>query len=329
MDPEAHKDRSAGLVVFGIIEIAIGAFCALLIPLALAVTLASRTIEGLGAGLDVRTLGPSLALYAVIAVVFVWIGIGSIRARRWAAAVMLSLSWLWLISGALAMIGLWLLMPRIGDLAGIADLPGGTMTLALVTTSLLVGFIYVLLPLAFVLFYRSPNVAATCRARDPGPSWVDGCPTPIVSLALVYGLGAASLVAVPAWGFQFPLFGAVLDGWGGAAAWLLVLVLLLYLMIGTARRDPQAWAVSMAASLVAASSSTVTAAVVPWSALAGRVAPAGQGPELVAAFGEPSPGLRVALSLALWGSWIAYLGYVRRLFLSPEAPTRDQEHRHA
>ena len=47
------------------------------------------------------------------------------------------------------------------DLAGVSELPGGTMTVALVTTSLLLGLIYVLLPLAFVLFYRSPHVAAT------------------------------------------------------------------------------------------------------------------------------------------------------------------------
>ena len=322
MDPEEFKDRSAGLVVFGIIEIAIGAFCALLIPLALAVALASRSLQGPAAGLDVRTMLPSLALYAVIAVVFVWIGVGSIRARRWACAVMLSLSWLWLITGARAMAALWLLMPRLQDLAGMAELPGGAMTLALVATSLLLGFIYVLLPLAFVLFYRSPDVAATCRARDPGPSWVDSCPPPIVSLVLIYGLGGASMLFLPACGFAFPLFGAVLDGWSGAAAWLVVLALLLYLMVGTARRERRAWTVAMAVSLVAACSSTVTATVVPWSAWLDRVAMPGQWPQLGAALGEPAVAVKVLLALAVWGSWIAYLVRVRRLFRAPDVPTR-------
>jgi hypothetical protein len=323
MAPEDFKDRSAGLVVFGVIEIAIGAFCALLIPLALAVTLAARSVSGLDVAVDARTLAPSLAVYAVIAASFIWLGVGSIRARRWAAAVMLSLSWLWLLTGALAMVLLWLLMPRLQDLAGMAELPGGAMSVALVTTSLLLGFIYVLLPLAFVIFYRSPNVAATCRARDPGPSWVDGCPSQIVSLVVVYGLCAASLLVVPAYGFPFPVFGVILDGWSGAAAWLLVLALLLYLMLGTARREPRAWAVAMAASLLAACSSTVTAAVVPWSVWLDRLTLPGQPPELAAVLGKPSSLALVLGSLAVWVTWIAYLLYVRRFFRAPQDPSRE------
>jgi hypothetical protein len=197
------------------------------------------------------------------------------------------------------------------------------MTVALVTTSLLLGFIYVLLPLAFVLFYRSPHCAATCRARDPGPSWVDGCPSPIVSLVAVYAVGAASLLVVPAYNFLFPLFGMILEGWGGAVAWLLVLALLVYLIVGTARRDPTAWTVSMAASLLAASSSTVTAAVVPWSAWLDRLTLPGQRPPLADVLGEPSSLVMVLGSLAAWGSWIAYLLYVRRFVHAPQNPTRE------
>jgi hypothetical protein len=322
MAPDDFKDRSAGLVVFGVIEIAIGAFCALLIPLALAVTLAARSVSGLDVAVDARTLAPSLAVYAVIAASFIWLGVGSIRARRWAAAVMLSLSWLWLITGALAMVAFWMLMPRLQDLAGVSELPGGTMTVALVTASLLLGLIYVLLPLAFVLFYRSPHVAATCSFRDPGPSWVDGCPPSIVSLVVVYGACAVSLLIVPAYGFLFPLFGVILAGWGGAAGWLLVLALLLFLMVGTAHRDPTAWTVAMAASILAACSSTVTAAVVPWSVWLDRLTMAGQPPELAAILGEPSKGLVVLGSAAAWGSWIAYLAFARRVFRDPDAASR-------
>jgi hypothetical protein len=318
MDSAGFKDRSAGLVVFGIIEILIGLFCALLIPLALVVILAAPSMPELGADFDPRTLVPSLAVYGLAAVVFIWLGIGSVRARRWAAAVMLSLSWLWLISGAAAMVSLWLLMPRLDELTGMAELPGGATTVVLVTTSLLLGFIYVLLPLAFVLFYRSPHVAATCRARDPRPSWVDGCPSPVITLVVVYGLAAAMLVVVPAYGFVFPLFGAVLTGWSGAAAWLGVLALLVVLIAGTARRDPRAWTVAMAASLLAACSSTVTAAVVPWSAWLERLSRPGSPLPLAGVLGEPSPMALVLGSLVVWGTWIAYLLSVRRYFRAPQ-----------
>lgn len=322
MASETFKDRSSGLVVFGILEIAIGGFCALLIPLVLAVTVFSRSLTGAAAGPDLRTLVPSLLIYGLIAVGFVWIGVGSIRARRWARAVMLSLAWLWLITGVLSMAVFWVLVPRWIGVAGMTDLPGNAMGLVMLTTGLFLGFIYVLLPLGFVLFYRSEHVAATCRARDPGPSWVDDCPPQIVTLVLLYGICAGSLLVVPAYGFPFPFFGVILDGWVGALAWLAVLALLVVLMVGTVRRDQRTWTLAMVASLAAAVSSTVQAAVVPLSTWLDRMAMNADEQQMMAAIGEPKPTVRVLLSMAIWGSWILYLVTVRRFFDEPGAPKR-------
>jgi hypothetical protein len=323
MTTDRFKDRSTGLVVLGILEIAIGGFCALLIPLALALTVASQSLAGSAAGPEVRTLVPGLLIYGLIAVGFVWIGVGSVRARRWARAVMLSLAWLWLITGLLSMVVFWVLVPRWIGVAGMSDLPGNALTLVMLTTGLFLGFIYVLLPLAFVLFYRSEHVAATCRARDPGPSWVDDCPQQIVTLVLLYGICAASLLIVPAYGFAFPLFGVILEGWSGAAAWLVVVALLLLLLVGTARRDPRAWTLAMVASIVAAVSSTVHAAMVPMSAWLDRVATSAEERQMMASVGDLTPTAMVLLSLAVWGSWIVYLFMVRRFFSSPVGPERS------
>ena len=87
-----HRDRSAGLVIFGAAEILIGLACASLIPLTIAAAALSPII-------DLRVVLPSLALYGLIAVGLVTLGVGSIRARRWAVALTLSLSWVWLITG--------------------------------------------------------------------------------------------------------------------------------------------------------------------------------------------------------------------------------------
>jgi len=313
MNPETFRDRSTGLVIFGIAEIAIGVFCALLIPLALVATLASEAL-GAAAAPELSTLIPSLVVYGLMALAFIWIGVGSIRARRWARAVMLSLAWLWLITGVLSMIAFWLLVPSWSGLAGFADLPSETMVMVMLTTSLFLGFVYVLLPLAFVLFYRSEHVAATCQARDPGPSWVDGCPSQIVTLVLIYTISAASVQIVPAYDFAFPFFGVILDGWIGAAAWLVVLALLVVLLVGTVRRDPRAWTLAMAASLAAAVSSTVHVAVVPIASWFDRVAMTADERGMMAAFAQPSAAVMALLSLAVWGSWIGYLLAVRRWF---------------
>jgi len=312
MSPETYRDRSAALVVFGIIELLIGTFVALLILLVVVVLVATESIREAETGLDLKTILPSLLIYGLIAMVFIWIGIGSIRARKWARVVMLSLSWLWLITGAAAMVVFWFIMPRYWDFAGLSDLPGDTVRLVVLTTSLFLGFIYVLLPLAFVLFYRSENVAATCGARDTKPSWVDDCPQGLVNLVVVYGLLAASVLMMPAYNFLFPFFGVILDGWVGALAWLVVLVVLIYLLRATPRRRFRAWNVAMASSLIMAASSIVAAAAIPFTEWVDRMALPGEQREMVLALWEPGEATMALVSFAFWATWIGYLIYVRR-----------------
>jgi len=84
------------------------------------------------------------------------------------------------------MMGGWFLFVSIGNkLSGfISGLEPSTMMFLILAAAILgvAGFIYVLLPGAFLLFYRSPSVAETCQARDPSPQWTDGCPPRLLTL---------------------------------------------------------------------------------------------------------------------------------------------------
>jgi hypothetical protein len=193
--------------------------------------------------------------------------------------------------------------------------------MVMIVTTLVLGIIYVVLPAAFILFYRSPHVAATCRVRDPGTSWVDDCPPHILSLMLIFGLGAVSVLMTPAYGFALPVFGVVLSGAAGALGWVLIFFLLLYLVWGSARRDLRAWWVAVAASLAAACANTVTVIVVPLDELVARMKLPADQRALVEGLGILSPTLLAILSLACWLSFVAYLVYVRRFFeTGPSSP---------
>jgi hypothetical protein len=312
---DSYRDRSLGLVLFGVVQIIIGVFCALLIPLVVVSVAATRALGGPGASPELSGVLPSLILYAVLAAVFIVLGIGSIRARRWARALLLVLSWLWLVTGVVSMLVTWWLLPAMwSQLGGAAGLPGEGLAVVMIVTSIILGVIYVLLPAAFVLFYRSPHVAATCRARDPGPSWVDDCPPHILSLMLIFGLGAVSVLTTPAYGFALPVFGIVLSGVAGAFGWTLILILLLYLVWGSFRRDLRAWWIAVAASLAAACANTVTVVVVPLDELLARMNLPADQRGLIEGVGVLSPTLLAILSLACWLSFVAYLLYVRRFF---------------
>ncbi len=83
LESPEFKDRKAGLVVFGILSIILGGFCALLVPLMIFGMLVSRVVDNsASATMRPTMMIPALLLYVLAAVWFIWMGIGSIKARR-------------------------------------------------------------------------------------------------------------------------------------------------------------------------------------------------------------------------------------------------------
>ncbi len=309
---DEHRDRSAGLAVFGAAGILIGLACASLVPLTVAAAALSPVV-------DLGVLLPSLGLDAVIAAAFITLGVGSIRARRWAVALTLALSWVWLITGVVTMVLSWWLLPGFLSSLGVSSgLEAGDVGMVATVIALFLGVIYVLLPGAFVLFYRSPNVVATCRSRDPRPDWTDRCPQRLLALTVAYALGGLSIVAAPAYGFVFPFFGRVLSGAEGAVCWVIVLVLSAALAWGTSRREPWAWWTAVAATAIGGISSAVTSAVIDPGDLFPIEGLLVEQRTLIESVWPTSPWIHVAAQTLIWGSLIAYLFVVKPLFKAHE-----------
>ncbi len=113
------KDRRTGLITFGILEILLGVLCVLLSGLmVLSQVMLSRTTA---TPLNWQMILPAIFMYLGIAVVFVWLGIGSIQCRGWARALMLIIAWIWLCVGIVMVPVMAVMMPRILSYAP----PGG------------------------------------------------------------------------------------------------------------------------------------------------------------------------------------------------------------
>jgi len=305
---DVRRDRSFGLTVFGAIQILIGLACAALIPLTLVGVALSPMIE---TGIVVS----SLVLYAVGAAIFIALGIGSIRARRWATALSLSLGWVWLITGVCTVLFLWFAVPSLWhDLGAGAGLDSGTIKVVTLAINFVLVGIYVVLPGAIVLFYRSPHVIATCRVRDPDPGWTGRCPQRLLALAVAYVLFALSIFAMPAYNFVFPFFSLVLSGVVGAFCWALTLVFCLALAWGTCRRELWSWWAAMGGSAAAAVSSVATfASSDPNPVFEAMDLHPDQLMILEQLWPEKS-WVHVVLWLLIWGSLVGYLVFVRGLF---------------
>jgi hypothetical protein len=307
------RDRSLGLMVFGVIEILIGAFCAALVPL----SLLAWSVSGQEAGgpTDLRSILPVVVIYLVMAVLFIWLGVGSIRARRWACNLMLAISRIWLVTGVCTLLLSWLVLPGLLRGVGIAEgLPSEMLFVAVGVTLVIVSLIYVLLPGAFVFFYRSPDVLATCRARDPRPQFTDDCPPRILTLSVVWGMAAVSVAAMPAYDWAFPFFGRLLLGAAGAAPWIAVLVMCAALAWGSCRRRPWSWWGAVGATIAAAAATIVTSIRYSPETIIRTLSMAEDQRQILASFSWPG-GWVISLGwIAVWGSMLLYLVTLRPYF---------------
>jgi len=229
--PYGYADRKTGLIVFGILIILMGLVCALFVPL----MILGQSMAPQGSTGMTHTILPAAVMYLGIAVVFIWLGIGSIMARRWARALLLVLSGSWLVMGVVSMGMMIFLLPKIA--AGINAAPHSAGHApppemgAIFTTIMMIimGVIYIVIPGVLFLFYRSRHVKATCDALDPVERWTDGTPLPVLAMCLWLPFTSAVLVMMAlAYHGVLPFFGSFLSGPMGAVVYLVMAVILAY-----------------------------------------------------------------------------------------------------
>jgi len=211
------KDRRTGLVVFGIVEIVLGALAALMIPLMiLGQTMAAQTNQE---PMAVRQLAPGMVTYALTAAMLIGVGIGSCKTKRWARALSLVLAWSWLAIGILSMVMMAFFLPSILKTSQPQgqQVPEAAMLIGMIVAMVFMSVLFIVVPAVLVVFYRSPHVKATCEARNPSLGWTDACPLPVLGMSLWLGVGALGALVMPlSTHGVLPVFGKVLSGFGGS-----------------------------------------------------------------------------------------------------------------
>jgi MFS family permease len=236
------KDRHGGLIGFGILVILIGCVCALFVPLMfLGQAMAAKATGGAP---DYRIIIPGAVTYVGLAVSFIWLGIGSIMARRWARALLLILAWGWLVMGIITVGIMAVFLPMIFGQPppGGQPMPDGARVIALVVALGIVSVMFVILPGLLIIFYRSRHVKATCDARDPVVRWTDACPLPVLALSLFLVFGIVSMIPMlVVYHGVMPFFGVLLSGVLGTAMILAMIALWGYCAWATYRRETAGW----------------------------------------------------------------------------------------
>ena len=239
-----YKDRSTGLVLFGVLELGIALLCLLgfafmLLGVGMAATGAIPETPGMNRGAIVS----GALFYLGIAAFFGAMGVGSLLARRWARTLMLIVSWLWLAVGIFAVIAVVFFLPNMFEQIAATEGPDSAQvaTFAKGCVTAMIAVLYILLPLAFLFFYGSPHVKATVEARDPRIRWTDRCPAPVLAASLLLGYGAVGSLITIATYQAIPVFGQVLTGASAIAFMAVMAVICAALAWGAYRLRRWAW----------------------------------------------------------------------------------------
>jgi len=261
--PAPYKDRSAGLVVFGILTLLLGVLAGLVILLVLVGQAAAANLPNPPP--RAATLLPVIAVYGTLAVALVWLGIGSIMARRWARALLLIFSWSWLVMGVFTIGILGFVMPKVlanlppNATNGQPALPAGAIVGVMIVMFLVFGVLFVILPAVWTFFYNSPHVKATCESRDPVTRWTDACPLPVLGLCLWLSFAVPMMLLMPiAAHGTMPFFGMFLTGLPGSVFCIFIAVVWSYAAWRLYRLDVRGWWLILIALVVFMVSSVLT-----------------------------------------------------------------------
>lgn len=313
-DSPEFKDRRTGLIVFGILAIFIGCMCALFVPLMfLGQALAARPS---GEPPDYRMIAPTITVYGALAIGFVWLGIGSIMARRWARALLLVLAWMWLLLGVFTTGFMAVFLPTIlAESQPDAQLPHAARV---VVTAISLGFtfvVFVVVPAAFILFYRSRHVKATCEARDPVPRWTDTCPLPVLAMSIALAFAPLSILAMlVAFNSVVPFFGRLLTGPPAAAVLVLLMIVWTYCAWATYRLKKVGWWIVTIAFIVFAVSAVITFSRVDLIAMYEAMGYPAQDMRMLANFPLVRGQALAVMSAVMTVPFLGYLLWIKKYF---------------
>jgi hypothetical protein len=233
----SHKDRSLILIAVGALLLLIGVAAALLGPLEMyCFYLFSEGgrfhYPGFGFGSFMfGNIACQIIGYYLIAVLFILLGYGHLRIRRWARPLSLTYLGAWLVLGLpLSVVFLFIL------LASKEVSPVGALVAVIV-----LGLLYLVLPGILIRFYQSQDVRSTFETRDPTSYAIERIPVPVLVLCSLYVFYIVVLHTLIFFNGIFPLFGVFLTGFYGIALIDILIACLAFLIWGTFRLRIWAW----------------------------------------------------------------------------------------
>ncbi len=233
----SYRDQGRVIVAIGVLLLLVGIAVGFLGPLEMyCFYLFSEGgrfhYEGFGFGSFMfGNIASQIVGYYLIAALFIPLGYGHLKMRRWARTLSLTLLWSWLVVGAPLIVVVFFILAGSKDLS----LPVALIALVFLVLS------YLVFPELLVRFYRGRNVRRTFETKDAKPCWVEDLPMPILVLSSLYLFYIVVLHILILFNGIFPAGGVFLFGLQGILLLDISIGCLMCLIWGTLRLRLWAW----------------------------------------------------------------------------------------
>lgn len=321
--PVTPTNRRPGLIGCGIVHLLFGLLFvgfALLMVVTFVAAPAGMPKQGMPAGVGIYTG----LFYLALAALFATLGVGSMMARRWAPPLILVTSWGWLVGGIATACMMGFMIPAMT--ASLPEGQAGAKGVMVGCMSVGLGLFGILLPVAFILFYRSPHVKATVQQLDPVPRWTDAHPVSLLLFATWMFFGAVSVLLSSFMYKAMPIGSYMLRGWPVFAVMAAMASLLFWIGWGTLQRWRSAWWSAVVLFVIGVTWGAFFLTATDPKAMSeamGMPADPRQAEMTAAMYSSP---FFYGWIVLLWTGYLVFLFYIRRYFFAgPERPA-EQPH---
>jgi hypothetical protein len=234
---QPQGDRAVAVAIIGALLLLVGGVAAVTGPLEMyCFELFSEGgrfhYEGFGFGSFMfANIASQIVGYYLIALVFIPLGYGHLRLRRWARRLALALLWFWTVMGVPLCIAFLFALLSAKPLSPI-------LSIAVIALTCVA---YPAIPALMIRFYRSSAVQATFEKGEPGPAWIERLPVPLIVEGLLLAFYVVVLHVLILLNGAFPLFGRWVTGLPGIAIIDLVCLALVILIWGVLKQREWAW----------------------------------------------------------------------------------------
>lgn len=307
----SKNPQVVGLVAFGIADIVMGLFCFSLAMLV--IIMASSTSQT-----DLSFVAYATAVGFLFGTTgwYIVLGLGSLRARRWACALLVAGGWVTVFFGAIGLALLFYVLPELYDALSRAMPTSPNAVMYLVTSVVVVlVFLQVIFPLMLISFYGLASVRRICEERNPTPCWTDNYALPLLVMVFISVLGCLAVLGGALTNYTVFFYGRLLFGISGFAVVAVLSVASGYIGWGALHRQMKAWWIAYALVLLTAASMMLTSATLDMDHLFTCMGYSAGQIELQNEFLSLSPAVLTVTSI-LWGLMASvYLLWVRECFV--------------